>query len=44
VAVMEGDYIRPLGSLERLDGEVSSVLAGRRVAAVVSGFVGRARA
>jgi ATP-dependent Lhr-like helicase len=44
VAVMEGDYIRPLGSAERLDGEVSSVLAGRRVAAVVSGFVGRARA
>ena len=41
LAVMEGDYIRPLGSPEPLDAEISSVLAGRRVPAVVSGFVGR---
>jgi ATP-dependent Lhr-like helicase len=41
VAVMEGDYIRPLGAPEPLDAEVSSVLAGRRVPAVASGFVGR---
>jgi ATP-dependent Lhr-like helicase len=41
VAVMEGDYIRPLGAPESLDAELSSVLAGRRVPAVVSGFVGR---
>jgi ATP-dependent Lhr-like helicase len=41
VAVMEGDYIRPLVSPESLDADVSSVLAGRRVPEVVSGFVGR---
>jgi len=44
VAVMEGDYIRPLASPAPLDPEVSSVLAGRRVPAVVSGFVGRSHA
>jgi len=41
VAVMEGDYIRPLVSPDSLDADVSSVLAGRRVPEVVSGFVGR---
>jgi len=41
VAVMEGDYIRPLGAPQPLDADVSSTLAGRRLPAVVSGFVGR---
>jgi hypothetical protein len=43
--VLEGDYLRPLADIEpSLAGEVATALAGRRVPAVVSGFVGRATA
>ena len=42
LAVMEGDYLRPLVAIEpALAGDVASALARRRVPAVVSGFVGR---
>jgi len=42
VAVLEGDYIRPVADAgAALDSDVASALAGRRVP-VVSGFVGRA--
>lgn len=42
IAVMEGDYVRPLvESDSSLAGEVATALAGRRVPAVMSGFVGR---
>src|SRR5262249_22305038 len=44
VAVMEGDFVRPLGAPDTLDADVSSILAGRRMPAAVSGFVGRSRA
>ena len=41
LAVMEGDYIRPLVRADGdLGAEVASALAGRRIA-VVAGFVGR---
>jgi ATP-dependent Lhr-like helicase len=42
LAVMEGDYLRPLAEIEpSAAGDVASALAGRRVPAVTSGFVGR---
>jgi ATP-dependent Lhr-like helicase len=42
LAAMEGDYVRPLADIpSEVEGEIASVLAGRRVPAVVSGFVGR---
>ena len=42
IAVMEGDYVRPLAEYEpSLASEVATALAGRRVPAVLSGFVGR---
>jgi ATP-dependent Lhr-like helicase len=42
IAVMEGDYVRPLVEYDStLAGEVATALAGRRVPAVMSGFVGR---
>ena len=43
LAVMEGDYIRPLGDIDpAIAADVASALAGRRVPPVISGFVGRA--
>jgi ATP-dependent Lhr-like helicase len=42
VAAMEGDYIRPLATIDpSIAADVASALAGRRVPPVVSGFVGR---
>jgi ATP-dependent Lhr-like helicase len=42
LSAMEGDYIRPLAEIEPyLAGEVATLLAGRRVPPVLSGFVGR---
>jgi ATP-dependent Lhr-like helicase len=42
IAAMEGDYIRQLGEIEdAIAGDVASLLAGRRVPAVLSGYVGR---
>jgi len=42
LAVMEGDYLRPLTEIEiGAAGDVASALAGRRVPAVTSGFIGR---
>jgi ATP-dependent Lhr-like helicase len=42
LAVMEGDYIRPLADFDpSLAADVASALAGRRVPPVISGFVGR---
>ena len=45
VAAMEGDYVRPLIALtdvaSAVAAEVATTLAGRPVAAVLSGFVGR---
>ncbi len=42
LAVLEGDYLRPLSDIEpNAAAEVASALAGRRVPAVTSGFVGR---
>jgi ATP-dependent Lhr-like helicase len=44
LAAMEGDFVRPLADVpSALAGEVASALAGRRVPAVLSGFVGRTR-
>jgi ATP-dependent Lhr-like helicase len=44
VAVLEGDYMRPLAEIPAaLSADVASALAGRRLPAVVSGFVGRGR-
>jgi len=41
-AAMEGDYLRPLAEIDpAAAGDVASALAGRRVPAVTSGFVGR---
>jgi ATP-dependent Lhr-like helicase len=43
LAAMEGDYIRPLATIDpSLASDVASALAGRRVPPVISGFVGRA--
>jgi len=42
LAALEGDFIRPLVQSEpAIAGEVASALAGRRVPAVTSGYVGR---
>jgi ATP-dependent Lhr-like helicase len=42
LATMEGDYLRPLADFEAESrGEVAMALAGRRVPAVASGFIGR---
>ena len=42
IAVMEGDYVRPLVDIEpSAAAEVATVLAGRRVPPVVSGYLGR---
>jgi hypothetical protein len=42
LATMEGDYLRPLAEFEAESrGEVAMALAGRRVPAVASGFIGR---
>jgi ATP-dependent helicase Lhr and Lhr-like helicase len=42
LAVMEGDYIRPLAEIPPgAAGEVAAALAGRRVPAVVSGYIGK---
>ena len=42
-AALEGDYIRPLAAAvdSALSSDIASLLAGRRVPAVVSGYVGR---
>jgi ATP-dependent helicase Lhr and Lhr-like helicase len=43
LAALEGDYLRPLADIEpAAAGDVASALAGRRVPAVTSGFIGRA--
>jgi ATP-dependent Lhr-like helicase len=43
LAAMEGDYLRPLATIDpSLASDVASALAGRRVPPVISGFVGRA--
>ena len=43
LAVMEGDYIRPLAEIDpSIAADVASALAGRRMPPVISGFVGRA--
>jgi ATP-dependent Lhr-like helicase len=42
MAAMEGDFVRPLTEIPpEVASQVASALAGRRVPAVVSGFVGR---
>jgi ATP-dependent Lhr-like helicase len=42
LAALEGDYMRPLAEIEpAAAGEIASALAGRRVPAVTSGFIGR---
>jgi hypothetical protein len=41
VAALEGEYIRPLRSIDPVAAaDVASALVGRRMPAVVSGFVG----
>jgi ATP-dependent Lhr-like helicase len=43
LAVLEGDYIRPLAEVDpAIAADVASALTGRRMPPVVSGFVGRA--
>ncbi len=42
LASMEGDYMKPLAEIDPAGaGEVASALAGRRVSAITSGFIGR---
>jgi ATP-dependent Lhr-like helicase len=42
LAVMEGDYVRPLADIAPdAAGDVATALAGRRVPAVVSGYIGK---
>ena len=42
LAVLEGDYLRPLTAIESgAAADVASALAGRRVPGVTSGFIGR---
>jgi hypothetical protein len=44
LAAMEGDYVRPLIQVDvapALASDVTSLLAGRPMPAVISGFVGR---
>jgi ATP-dependent Lhr-like helicase len=43
LAVLEGDYIRPLTEVDpTIVADVASALTGRRMPPVISGFVGRA--
>ena len=43
LAVLEGDYIRPLAEVDpTIAADVASALTGRRMPPVISGFVGRA--
>jgi ATP-dependent Lhr-like helicase len=43
VAVLEGDYIRPMAEVDAASAaDIASALTGRRMPPVVSGFVGRA--
>jgi ATP-dependent Lhr-like helicase len=43
LAVLEGDYIRPIAEVDpAIAADVASALTGRRMPPVVSGFVGRA--
>jgi ATP-dependent Lhr-like helicase len=42
LAALEGDYMRPLAEIESsVAGNLATVLAGRRLPPVTSGFVGR---
>jgi hypothetical protein len=42
LAAMDGDYVRPLTEIDHaVAGSLASVLAGRRLPPVSSGFVGR---
>jgi ATP-dependent helicase Lhr and Lhr-like helicase len=42
LAAMEGDYLRPLTEIDpAIAGGLASALAGRRLPAITSGFVGR---
>jgi ATP-dependent Lhr-like helicase len=42
LAALEGDYIRPLGSIEpSMAAAVATALAGRPAPPIVSGFIGR---
>jgi ATP-dependent Lhr-like helicase len=42
LAAMEGDYVRPLADIpSEVSREIATALAGRRVPAVVAGYVGR---
>ncbi len=42
LAAMEGDYLRPLTEIEpAVSSDVASMLAGRRIESVTSGFIGR---
>jgi ATP-dependent Lhr-like helicase len=44
LAVLEGDYLRPLAQIDpSIAADVASALAGRRMTAVVSGFMGQSR-
>ena len=43
LATLEGDYLRPLADIDpEAAGHVATALAGRRMPAVTSGFIGRA--
>ena len=42
LAAMEGDYLRPLAEIDAsVSSDVASMLAGRRIESVTSGFIGR---
>jgi hypothetical protein len=42
VAVLEGDYIRPLAEIDsNAAADIATALTGRRMPPIVSGFVGR---
>jgi ATP-dependent Lhr-like helicase len=42
LAALEGDYLRPLAEIEAsISSDVASMLAGRRVESITSGFIGR---
>ena len=42
LAVLEGDYLRPLAEVDPASAaDLASALAGRRVPAITSGFIGR---
>jgi ATP-dependent Lhr-like helicase len=40
IAALEGDYVRPLTSTAPIPSDVATLLAGRRLPAVASGYVG----